>query len=138
MDKYPVSPVPSDRDLSEEVLPFTAFGQFGEGNMDNRVFEQDTYWVNVKGEPFLLTEMDSAYRLNVIGFLYDHVEYFHMNAAMREAIGMALSLEEGNPDGALLAHVLGAPAIAELESKDWLESTPLMRKLKALEGLDKT
>jgi hypothetical protein len=42
----PPSPVPGDRFLIKGQHPFTAFGQFGFGSMDFRVFEQDIYWLN--------------------------------------------------------------------------------------------
>jgi len=130
--QYPPSPVPSDMNLAEGELPFTAFGQFGEGKMDNRVFEQDKYWVNVKGEAFLLEEMDDLYRRNVINFLHDNLDYFHAMASLRDAIGMLASLEAGEPDGSALAFALGAPAIVDIPPTVWLESTPLMRKLREL------
>lgn len=129
---WPTSPVPSDAHLWPGEQPFTAFGQFGEGSMDNRVFDQDMYWVNIKGEPFLLQDMSEGYRGNVIAFLHVHVAYYHAHAAMREAVDSALSVAAGLPSGTLLARDLGIPIIAEMDPVEWLESTPLMRKLRAL------
>lgn len=126
------SPVPSDVDLWPGELPFTAFGQFGEGNMDNRVFEQDVYWVNVKGEPFLLEEMSDEYRWNVIVFLHRHVTYYHVNAAVRGAVTALGDVLRGKVNGDLLSQHFGAPAVTDLSPIEWLESTPLMRRLRAL------
>ena len=131
-DAYPVSPVPSDSDLEAGELPFTAFGQWGPGNMDNRVFDQDTYWVNSDGEAFLLPDMDQVYRCNVIGFLHDHVDYFHLHAALRELAEATSSVLNGYIPGSVLASTLGAPSIASMTPQQWLESTPLMRKLRHL------
>jgi len=129
---YPDSPVPSDDALEDGDLPFTAFGQWGPGNMDNRVFEQDVYWVNISGEAFLLTDMDETYRRNVIGFLLDNVEYFHVHAALREVSQATRSILGGNIPGSVLAAELGGAPTASMAPLQWLEATPLMRKLRAL------
>ena len=132
--QYPPSPVPSDETLLPGELPFTAFGQFGEGKMDNRVFEQDIYWVNVKGEAFLLEEMSSDYRCNVINFLLENCEYFHGWAALRSGIDALAAALRGEVHAEILTRELGLPTLDELDPHDWLESTPLMRRLRALEN----
>lgn len=100
--------------------------------MDNRVFEQDVFWVNVRGEAFRLTEMDAGYRRNVIQFLLENVEYFHAESALREALEATDAFVEGELTGSLLAFLLGCPAIGVLSPREWLESTPLMRRLRQL------
>jgi len=132
LPSYPRSPVPSDEHLACGELPFTAFGQFGEGKMDNRVFDQDIYWVNIAGKAFLIEEMSSDYRRNVIDFLRENCEYFHARAALRTGIEALILAFEGRVHGDILARDLGSPAIEDLDPLDWLESTPLMRKLKSL------
>lgn len=129
---YPDSPVPSDDELEPGELPFTAFGQWGPGNMDNRVFDQDIYWVNIAGEAFLLVDMDETYRHNVIGFLLDNAEYFHVHAALREVSEAVHSILGGHVPGSVLASELGGAATSSMEPQQWLEATPLMRKLRAL------
>ena len=100
--------------------------------MDNRVFDQDVYWVKVKGEPFLLNEMPEDYRRNVITFLLDSVDYFHANACLRAALTAAEDALHGRPNGDVLAEQFGIPFITDIDPVDWLEATPLMRRLRAL------
>ena len=132
--EYAKSPVPADTDLWPEEKPFTAFGQHGEGQMDKRVFEQDVYWVNIKGEPFLLTEMSEEYRRNVISFLMEGAEYYHFGAVMRMLATLTGDAMLGRItyNGDVLAHSLGLPTVADLTADEWLESTPLMRRLREL------
>lgn len=129
---YPPSPVPSDENLLPGDLPFTAFGQFGEGKMDNRVFDQDVYWVNIRGEGFRLEEMSAEYKSNVIAFLMENAEYFHAHAALRAAAETVVAAMEGKIHAELILQELGMPRIDELDPLDWLEATPLMRRLRAL------
>jgi len=121
----------ADDDSSTDVLPFTAFGQFGEGNMDNRVFDQDEYWVDIKGTGYLLTEMTDAYKANVIMFLRDGVDYFYFHAVLRHTAELLLDWYDDNlyANTDLLSKNLGVPVISDLTSQEWLESTPLMRRL---------
>lgn len=68
---YPPSPVLSDVRLWPMELPFTAFGQFDEGALDLRVFDQDIYWVDRLGVSHPLKEMSQEYIANVIAFLVE-------------------------------------------------------------------
>lgn len=132
ISQYPKSPVPADEFLIPGELPFTAFGQFGEGQMDKRVFEQDVYWVDIKGVPHLLEEMSEEYRINVIMFLRESVNYFYMEAVLRFAALITSDALLGRQSGELIAYELGTPTITDLTPEQWLESTPLMRKLRLL------
>lgn len=134
--EYPPSPVPSDADLEPGELPFTAFGQWGPGMMDNRVFDQDVWWVNIEGTPFRLTNMSPEYRANVIAFLQEHADYFHAHAILREVADTIHDIERNRVGGALLGAALGVPSTADLSSQGWLESTPLMRRLRAMANTD--
>lgn len=129
---YPPSPVPSDACLADGELPFTAFGQFGYGKMDNRVFEQDVYWVDIAGKPHLLAEMPSAYRVNVIAFLHQHKDYYYDSTALREAITLFEHAATGNPAAIWASSELNAVTVTDMSPTDWLESTPLMRQLRRL------
>lgn len=131
-ETYPPSPVPSDERLLPGEKPFTAFGQFGPDKMDNRVFDQDIYWVNRLGEPFRLEEMTPEYRANVIKFLRESAAYFHIHAVIRTIADIAVDVELGRVHGELIARSLGFPTIADLTAEEWLEATPLMRRLRAL------
>lgn len=129
---YPDSPVPSDEHLLPGELPFTAFGQHGPGNLDLRVFDQDTYWVDITGTPHLLADMPDRYRRNVISHLRDNVLHHYSGAVTRDAIDMVLDLYTGRPNATLMLSELDQPTTADLDPHVWLESTPLMRRLRAL------
>lgn len=132
--EYPPSPVPSDAFLWPGEKPFTAFGQFGHGSMDNRVFDQDIYWVNVHGEAFVLSAMSGTYRRNVIAFLIRDAAYFHANAALRSMVTAYTDALLGRVSGELLADELGVVRTIDLNPLEWLESTPLMRRLRSLDS----
>lgn len=132
--EYPPSPVPSDRNLWPGEKPFTAFGQWGEGKMDNRVFDQDIYWVDVKGNPHLLEDMSDEYRMNVIMFLRDNMAYFGANAAIRmvsELLGNIYIAPAGYCDTEE-TYRAAENFLAADTPEEWLESTPLMRRLRHL------
>ncbi len=129
---YPPSPVPSDSDLPEGILPFTAFGQFGPGKLDKRVFEQDVYWVDVLGQPHFLEEMSSEYLGNVLAMLFGRMEEFYFSALMRYVAGIIEDDALGKTNVDILARMLGTASIAELTPSEWLASTPLVRKINKL------
>jgi hypothetical protein len=101
---------PAGRPTSREHLwegleqPFTAFGQYGVDQMDLRVFDQDTWW----GDR-LASRRTWSSRIT----------------AFTDAL-------RGRSSYAVLARSAGAPRIADLDSCDWLESTPLIRRLRQL------
>lgn len=129
---YPPSPVPSDADLWPEEKPFTAFGQFGEDSFDLRVFEQDEYWVDYRGKPHRLSEMPNDYRVNVITFLEERKDRFYVETCLRTAVSMAGDALLGRVNGELLAEAVGGPKITDHTPSEWLEATPLMRRLRTL------
>ena len=108
-----------------EEKPFTEFGQFGPGNLDLRVFVQDTYWVDVYGEPHLISEMREDYRRNVIIHLLDNARFFHAGIVLEQAI-VALGQAMGYAiESSFESDVAGK------ESLRWLEATTLMKHLRA-------
>jgi hypothetical protein len=129
--EYPESPVPGGANLPEGELPFTAFGQFGEGSMDIRVFEQDKYWVNVEGQPFLLDEMDRDYLLNVMEFLFVEAEYYYVATVRKVALEMLEAGMQGNLNADLPA-LQTAHSMSAQEPVQWLNSTRLLQKLHKL------
>lgn len=125
---YPTSPVASDSDLDDGVLPFTAFGQFGYGAMDLRVLDQQQYWVDVHGRSHLLTQMSSDYLGNVIAHLHDNANSLHL-AVVRRWAAQALTeaTDSRRPDG---QHARKGQPPYQLSSTDWLETTPLVLALR--------
>ncbi len=128
------SPVPSDRDLLDGELPFTAWGQWEHGSLDLRVFEQDIYWVDIAQVPHRITEMSSEYRRNVIAFLRLNVDYFYTVTLIWTAVTILSDSLLGRVNSEVTARAFGAPAAGDITVLDWLEATPLMRRLKSLEG----
>lgn len=144
-DFHPASPVPSDKFLWAGEKPFTAFGQFGEGSLDHRVFNQDTWWVNINGEAFLLTEMTTDYLTNVLGFLFQGQERFYSKDVVGYAIDKTLTtVFQGFIDVAGLGEnfvpndwlgytefIDNLPNPIEQYSSpaEWLSNTPLVKKI---------
>lgn len=128
---WPESPVPADERLTDGELPFTAFGQWGAGRLDLRVFDQDTYWVDYSGKAHLLDQMSEEYHLNVIGFLSANAEEYFTATLIRALLQWDIDSEAGytttlpglNPKNLLV-----------LTASQWLESTPLMLRLRLLTG----
>lgn len=129
--EYQPSPVPSDADLWPGELPFTAWGQFAEGSIDLRVFDQGIWWVDVMQRPHRLTEMSPQYLGNVIAHLHEQVDHFYQGHCRRDLIEMACDVLTGRPNIDLVAEAAGAPALGDLTPPTWLQGTPLMRALVA-------
>jgi hypothetical protein len=126
MNEYPESPVPSDRALWPGELPFTAFGQFGRGELDLRVFDQDIWWIDRDGAAHRIAEISSDYVEAVVMFLREHQHYFHLGVQMRWAIQAA-------GDAMLVRPVIPEPAprARDVDASSWLEGTRLMLRLRA-------
>lgn len=129
--RFPPSPVPGDADLWPGETPFTDFGQYGLDMLDLRVFEQDVYWVDRFGRPHLISDMSDAYIADVVAHLEAHVVTFYYDSMRRSLIQMLGDTMLGrlNPDA--VASAAGAPGLDELTPTQWLEGTPLMRRLRA-------
>ena len=106
--------------------PFTDFGQFGVGQLDLRVFIQNTYWVDVYGKGHIIDEMSEDYRRNVIIHLLDNARFFH-SGLVREQVIVAL----GKTFGYDIESSFESD-VADKESIQWLEGTPLMQRFRAL------
>ena len=128
---YPISPVPDDEILLPGELPFTAFGQHGVNRLDKRVFEQEVYWVDYLGNEHLIAEMDKSYVENVLRYLNEGVDIFYLGAVERYIANKLTDslLERVNRDD--IVEQFNIPSIAMLKPIEWLESTPLYRKLQA-------
>jgi len=127
---YLPSPVPGDSDLWPGELPFTAFGQFGRGRLDLRVFDQARYWVDMHGAPHEISEMPKEYVENVITMLSDRSTEFYSVSMLRCALQILGDVVLGRTNGDLLANEVGGAELGELDHDVWLEATPLMRTLR--------
>jgi hypothetical protein len=135
-DFYSVSPVRSDRYLWADEKPFTAFGQYGEGTLDARVFEQDIWWVDINGKPYLLEEMSKEYLTNVIEHLFANVDRFHQASSLRFAIEQLLTIAptEGRPANFEDYKLYVAEKVCpdDYSAGTWLNTTPLVRRIWSL------
>jgi hypothetical protein len=100
--------------------------------MDKRVFSQDVWWVDVHGRPHRIEDMSTDYRRNVLAFLLGSAEQRWIGEVMREAVTAAGEADLGRVSWAVLAPGLGVPRVSEIDPVVWLESTPLMRRLRVL------
>jgi hypothetical protein len=130
--RFPPSPVPGDRDLWPGETPFTDWGQFGADTLDLRVFDQDSWWVDRLGQPHLLVEMSNEYVANVIAHLEENASYFYYGTMRRSFIQMLGDAYYGRVNGEILAETLGAPTLSDVTPIQWLEATPLMRRLRSI------
>lgn len=124
------SPVPSDARLWPGEQPFTAFGQFGNGKLHLRVFDQDTWWVDITGTPHRIDQMSFDYQSNVIMFLREHAAGYHTATLVRACLQATGDLLTGR---AVLPG-LDPDTIAGQDPLEWLESTVLVRKLRQVTG----
>lgn len=128
---FPPSPVPGDADLWPGETPFTDFGQYGIDMLDLRVFDQDVWWVDRFGRPHLIAEMDAEYVESVISHLEERVVGFYYDSMRRSLVQMLGDTLHGRVNADVVASAAGAPGMDELTPAQWLESTPLMRRLRA-------
>ena len=121
----PESPVPSDARLWEGEAPFTEFGQWEEGKLDLRVFDQDTWWVDRLGRPHLIENMPKDYIDNVIAFLIENEKYFYQGTVMRALLQTTTDILEGLS----ILPGLDPNVLLKMTPHDWLQSTPLYLRL---------
>jgi hypothetical protein len=97
---------------------------------DLYVFEQDESWV-VGGVEVPLVQMDREAVVNLVASLFASAENYHVRMVTKIAAELLLLSVEGHPDPDLPV-VKAAHSILNTEAVEWLNSTPLMRKLTEL------
>jgi hypothetical protein len=126
-----VSPHNEPADLWPEEPPFTAF-KVKEGHLDLRVFDQAVWWLDRHARPHRLADMGRPYLNNVAAYLLEHAAYFHRLTAWRDLVEAVGDAVYGQPSGQLLAEQVGAARTDQLTPTEWLEATPLMRRIRQL------
>lgn len=136
----PSSTVPRDQLVGPGEHPFTCFGQFEDGMIDLRVFDQEPstaaecdgiYWVDRSGAPHLVSDMSEDYVRNVIAFLTEHCEVFYLESARRAILqSLCDQVLTGQPSGEVLLTLIGGATWSDLTPAHWLESTSIMRLLR--------
>lgn len=121
----------SDASPRFEERPFSEWGQWPTGTLDLRVFDQQDYRVDIKQVPHRIADMSQEYRRNVIAFLHTHVQYYHACELRRRALEIIEAVWTGQVGGEVLALELSVAALTDLSPVEWLESTPLLRRLRA-------
>lgn len=109
--------------------PFTAFGQWGYGHLDLRVFDDsnNTFWVDITGTPHRIVDMTPDYRLNVLAFLELNAPYFHLMTIRRRLLEVYGDLADGILDPQDLQRV---QALIELDPTAWITTTSIALALK--------
>lgn len=123
--------MPADTDLLVGEMPFTAWGQYATGILDLRVFDQGVWWVDFHRQPHRLTTMPLEYLLNVISFLESHAAQFHLATQHRLLVESVTAIWAGRTPTEWCALAAGATPLSLVTASVWLESTPLMRALRA-------
>ena len=128
--------VPSDDDLPEGSTPFTAYGHLGHGHLDTRVLEQDVVWVNIRGKAMFLIDMPEDYARNVIGFLHRNAYEWWQREVIFDSLETAYlhTVDAAQEAAAAEAH---RRRLLDLGPTEWIESTPLMRRLRQLTDPDR-
>ena len=112
--------------------PFMDFGQFGPGKLDLHVFLQGEYWVDKDGTGHLITSMSDDYRSNVIGMLLIQAEVLHMEILILITGMIAGAILNRDADGMESLKRNEIPLLHIEDSYDFIESTPLMKRLREL------
>lgn len=101
-------------------------------NLEDGILQQDEVWVTADGRELRLEEMDAGHRSNLIPFLRGNART--LQAAAREAFYATTPdpYFDDLSDG--VANALARmEAYFDTPAEEWLEWTPLMRRLVALE-----
>lgn len=105
------------------------------GTIDLRIFDQDTYWVNRHTEIFQLQDMTSEYRAAVLTMLTERAIMFHLHTMANAVFDMFDAHNEDTTTGDMMTFSLTGESIADASPAQWIESTPLVRKLRSLQKL---
>jgi hypothetical protein len=120
--------VSSDDKLPEGYPPFTAYGHLGYGYLDTRVLEQDVVWVDIRGKPRFLIDMPEGHLRDVIGFLHRNAHEWWQRAILFDSLQTAFlhTVDEAEEAATAQAH---RRRLLDQGPTEWIESTPLMRRL---------
>jgi hypothetical protein len=121
------TPHPETDDVEK---PFAAFGQFGPGHLDLRVFDQARWWVDITGSPHRIATMSNAYLINVVEHCERHADYYHAAHLRHSTLSLLEVVLSGSPSDAL-AIALETFEQSLTEPIDWIRSTPLLSSLSA-------
>ncbi|MPV36707.1 hypothetical protein [Georgenia subflava] len=106
------------RDLSVDQLT-----EFGIDGLHVGVFYQQQMWTDRWAVAHPIDAMGHAYRRNAIMHLLDHAENFHGSMVRHILCDRIESIAYGTPE----------PEPLPRDPIEWLEATPLMRRLRELE-----
>jgi hypothetical protein len=125
--EYGDTPQPETDDVEK---PFTAFGQFGSGHLDLRVFDQTRWWVDINGSAHGIATMSDSYLINVVEHCERHADYYHAAHLRHSTLSLLKVVLSGSPSDAL-AIALETFERSLTEPIDWIRSTPLLSSLSA-------
>lgn len=114
-------------------FPFENFGQFREGTIDIRVFDQDKWWVNYKGEPYLLENTDQETLSSILEFLFNNAEFLYELYITNKLISLIASdIDTESTNEELAKRLAEMDALTGVKPHQWLASSLLSKKLNAL------
>lgn len=100
-------------------------------NQIAKILMQDKIWVDRFGREYDLETMDPHYRSNLIPFLRGNAQVLQRHAEANY-LGSSLAMVDDPSDGVFAAQ-MALEDLFEVPAEVWLERTPLMRRLVALE-----
>jgi hypothetical protein len=100
--------------------------------IDLRIFLQSEYWVDTKGTGHLITSMSNEYRSNVIRLLLIRAQYLHWEILLLipGKIHSAIMQRDSDLLNAILQKEIDLIDVGD--SFDFIEKTPLMKRLREL------
>lgn len=97
------------------------------------LLQQDEVWVDAKGQEHRLEDMDWKHRSNLIPFLRRSAKELYLASFFRASHSDLMMIEDPSDGVASAQDRLMAPFYHHPDPEDWLERTPLMRRLTELE-----
>jgi len=102
------------------------------GRLDARVLGQETFWVNREAVVLRLDEMSVRHLHAVAEMLRRSATMLHFWAVVDAVYAIRASAGSGVPCGDVLEFAVTGSSIADVDARDWLKSTPLMRAIARL------
>lgn len=98
----------------------------------HELFQQDIWWLDNRGEWHELATMDRSHRGNLLPFLRKNVRHYHASAYTSLIASVLMQIHDPS-DGVWMMQDEAAGEYELQTPEEWLESTPLVVKLRALE-----
>lgn len=111
--------------LGLQHVPESELARWGPGHLHVGIFYQVEIWVDVQAQTHRLEDMPAAYRQAVIGHCRENAGYFHQAQQLYRSLDRLETVLDGMP--------IVEPDPLPKDPITWVESTPLLRRLRELE-----